>query len=160
MEADIERIVRNFERGGLSRRQLILQLTAFAAAVSQLPRAAAAATAGESTFEATEIDHVALSVTDIARSRAFYEKHLGLTVMTEGERSCFLRCGDNFVALFKAAEPRMHHYCYAVEEYEAGRAVKRLQAAGLSPRRESNRVYFDDPDGLVVQVAAPYRRRR
>ena len=30
----------------------------------------------------------------------------------------------------------------------------RLKAAGLTPRRRSDRVYFDDPDGLEVQVAA------
>ena len=33
-------------------------------------------------------------------------------------------------------------------------AVARLKAAGLAPRRNGNRVYFDDPDGLEVQVTA------
>jgi catechol-2,3-dioxygenase len=35
--------------------------------------------------------------------------------------------------------------------------VKTLEAAGLSPRRVSDRVYFDDPDGIEVQVSAPNR---
>ena len=159
MNPQIERTVIEFERGRLSRRELILRLTALAATGSLMSRAPGSPVA-RSTFEATEIDHIALSVTDVARSRDFYGAHLGLTVTSESERSCFMRCGHNFVALFKADKPRMHHYCYAVEGYEAADAMKRLEAAGLEPRRESNRVYFDDPDGLVVQVAAPYRRER
>ena len=42
-----------------------------------------------------------------------------------------------------------------VAAYTADSAVKRLETAGLKPKRRSNRVYFDDPDGLEVQVAAP-----
>jgi catechol 2,3-dioxygenase-like lactoylglutathione lyase family enzyme len=48
----------------------------------------------------------------------------------------------------------MDHYCYSVEDYAADDAVKRLEAAGLKPRRQDDRVYFDDPDGLEVQVAS------
>ena len=164
MHSQITRMVDDFQRGRLSRRQLIGHLTAVAAAIAAVPIVSAQdAPASEpaSTFKGLDVNHIALRVTDIDRSRAFYQKHLGLTVASQSRTSCFMRCADkNFVALFKAAEPRMHHYCYAVEGYEAGRAVERLKAAGLSPRRESNRVYFDDPDGLMVQVAAPYRRRR
>ena len=111
----------------------------------------------ESTFKATGLDHIALSVTNVARSRAFYQKHLGLKVMRDGgEQSCFLHCGDNFVALFRSKEPAMHHYCYAIDDYEPGTAVEKLKAAGLTVRRAQNRVYFDDPDGLEVQVAAAH----
>ena len=47
----------------------------------------------------------------------------------------------------------MDHYCYTVPDYEAGKVVDRLKAAGLDPERHSNRVYFEDPDGLTVQLA-------
>ena len=40
-----------------------------------------------SIFSATGIDHVALSVRDIGRSRAFYEQHLGLTATSCGTQS-------------------------------------------------------------------------
>jgi hypothetical protein len=30
--------------------------------------------------------------------------------------------------------------------------VEKLKAVGLKPRREDNRVYFPDPDGIEVQV--------
>ena len=42
----------------------------------------------------------------------------------------------------------------SIREYEAGAAVEAAKKAGLQPRREENRVYFPDPDGLTVQVAS------
>ena len=98
-------------------------------------------------------------MTDLDRARTFYERHLGLEVARQGSNSCFLRCTEHdFVALFKGEKPAMNHYCYAIERYEPADAVKRLKAAGLAPDRRGNRVYFKDPDGLEVQVAAPNRR--
>ncbi len=67
-----------------------------------------------------------------------------------------LNVGEHdFLALFRADKPAMDHYCYTIKGYTAGDAVKRLESAGLEPRRRGNRVYFDDPDGLEVQVSAP-----
>jgi hypothetical protein len=76
-------------------------------------------------------------------------------VARENDSTCFLRCRDkNFVALFKSEKAAMDHYCYSIVKYDAAGAVETLKAAGLEPRRSGNRVYFDDPDGLEVQVAA------
>ena len=154
MFAEIDTLIERFERGCLTRRQLVAGLTGlFASAV-----AGRAAAGGDDqpagTFKATEINHVALNVTDVARSRAFYEKHLGLAVMSAGERTCFLRCGQDFLALFKAETAGLNHFCFSVEGYEPSNAADRLKAAGLEPRRQANRVYFDDPDGLEVQVSS------
>ena len=80
---------------------------------------------------------------------------LGLEVASEGQRSCFLRCSEkNFVALFKGEKSAMNHYCYSIEDYDAKEAVEKLTEAGLKPRRSGKRVYFDDPDGLEVQIAS------
>ncbi len=156
MQHAIESIVDGYDRGFLTRRQLIGHLVAVAAAMSGTAVASQEALP-KSTFKATGLDHIALSVTDVARSRAFYEQHLGLKGMRDGdEQSCFLYCGDNFVALFRSKEPAMHHYCYAIDNYEPDTAVEKLKAVGLRVRRAQNRVYFDDPDGLEVQIAAAH----
>ncbi len=154
MYAHITNLIDGFERGRLTRRQLIAGLTGLVGAAS-----AARAAQSDSTFTATEINHIALSVTDVTRSREFYQKHLGMTLRSDNSpHSVFLNCGPDFLALFRADTPAMDHYCYTVKGYDATDAVTRLEAAGLKPRRRSNRVYFDDPDGLEVQVSAPNRR--
>jgi catechol 2,3-dioxygenase-like lactoylglutathione lyase family enzyme len=114
--------------------------------------------AAESSFKAVNINHIALSVTDVARSRDFYKKHLGLEVTREGGNNCFLSFGSNFLALFPGPKPEMQHYCYSVAGYNVENAARKLREAGIEPEIESNRIYFPDPDGLTVQLASPDHR--
>ena len=150
-----DEIVEQFERGQLSRRQLVSRLMGLGAALAVMPNAAQASQGRESTFRATGLDHVALDVRDVPRSRDFYIKHLGLEVIREsGEDNCFLGSGGGFfLTLFRGEEPGLNHYCYAIEGFDADRAEAKLKAAGLKVRRESGRIYFDDPDGIEVQVS-------
>ena len=160
-------IVHAFEQGQLSRRQLIVGLMASGAALASVPGLANAAqrpgpqptpSPPESTFKALDLNHIALTVTDVPRSRVFYEQHLGMTARGRiGQQSCFLNCGRDWIALFRGPKAGLHHYCYSIPDYDPEDAMKRLEKAGLKPRRREDRVYFDDPDGLEVQVGAPNR---
>ena len=152
MQQEIERMVEDFETGRLSRRQLVRHLTAAAALLAAGARGANAQ--GKPTFRANGIDHLAVRVTDVDRSRRFYERHLGLTATSCSANQCFLDCGRDFLALFRGSRPGLDHFSFAIESYRPDDAVARLEAAGLAPRRRENRVYFDDPDGLEVQVTA------
>lgn len=157
MNRDITRMVNDYEHGRLSRRQLIAHMTALVGAAATAPllgQAPAAVPAAASTFRAKEVDHVALRVTDIDRSRRWYEKHLGLETTSCDEGSCFLRCGSDFLALFRGQTAGLDHYAFGIDGYSAGAAVAKLEAAGLTAKRRGDRVYFDDPDGLEVQVSA------
>ena len=164
-----EIIVDEFLEGRVSRRQLVAHLTAIgaAAATGGLSTATLAQSSGsakanggadgerESTFRATSIDHIALSVTDIARSRDWYIKHIGLRLQRDGGTSCFLDVGErDFLAMFKSDKPGLHHYSFAIPDYNQEDAAKRLREAGLTPKLRGGRTYFDDPDGLEVQVSA------
>lgn len=153
MQSDLERMVRDYDAGRISRRQLLTGLAAVVAMASGAGRAVA-----ESPFVASGLNHVALAVTDVGRSSAFYQDLLGLEVSRQSAGSAFLTCGDQFLALFRASEAGLHHYCYGVPGYEARQTVPRLRAAGLEPRVEGDRVYFPDPDGLTVQLARPDHR--
>ncbi len=159
MYAQMTRMVEDFERGLLTRRQLILQLAGLAGAVSAAQSAHGREGEIDSTFKATEINHVALRVADLGRSAEFYRKHLGLRLTQQSTSSCFLNCGNDFLALFRErGSAGLDHYCYSIEDYDPGSVVERLKAVGLEPQRRSNRVYFKDPDGIEVQVSAPNRR--
>lgn len=173
----LSRLFDAYDDGAVSRRHLIACIAGFATAAATGPAALATIwqhAEGEtksdepkkdkpkvisSSFKAIDVNHVALSVTDVARSRDWYVRHLGLKVASESRSNCFLRCStQNFLALFAAKKGGLNHYCFAVENYDADEAVKKLKAAGLEARRRSDRVYFDDPDGIEVQVAGTDHR--
>jgi catechol 2,3-dioxygenase-like lactoylglutathione lyase family enzyme len=165
MEREINQLVEDYESGHMTRRQLVAKLGAFIAVLGgaghilRTGEANAQQPATPSTFEATELNHIALRVTDVQRSRDFYMQHLGLTIARESTGSCFLNCGSNFVALFRGDNPEMDHYCYSIENFEVRGAEERLKSAGLKPRVHGNsRIYFDDPDGLTVQLASDGHR--
>ena len=156
MEQEISRLVRAFEKGKISRRRLVGGLAAMAAGVGR----GRALAEERTTFEATGLNHIALRVTDVERTRDFYVEHLGLEVSSEYlPNNAFLSCGENFVALFRGREPGLHHYCYTIEDYDQQDAAARLRAVDLEPSLQGGRIYFPDPDGITVQLAAPNRRR-
>ncbi len=153
MGALIESLLNRYESGGLTRRQLVQGLTALGVGAAS---GAARAQATPSTFRAVGLNHIALDVTDIPRSRDFYVQHLGLEVARESAGSCFLQCGEaNFVALFRANTAGMNHYCYSVAGYDVEKAAASLRGVGIEPRVRGQRIYFDDAEGLEVQLSGP-----
>ncbi len=151
MQNDVEKMVLDYEQGRITRRELIVHLGAIAAAMAVGGRATAE---GTSTFRANGLNHIALYTPDIAVSRDFYVKHLGLKVVREGASNCFMTCDDNFVALFRSPESRLNHFCFSIDDYDVAQAEEKLKAEGLEPRREGNRIYFNDPHGISVQLAS------
>jgi catechol 2,3-dioxygenase-like lactoylglutathione lyase family enzyme len=157
MELDFaEKLVESFERGLLSRRQLVSRLTGLGAALAAMGHTHVANAASEGgTFTAKGLDHIALNVKSVPASRDFYIKHLGLKVTRDGgEDNCFLGAGNDFcLTLFKGDKPGLNHYCYGIEGFDPDKAQEKLKAAGLKPRREGDRLYFPDVDGIEVQIA-------
>lgn len=149
----ISGLLEGYEQGRVTRRQLILGLGAVAGRVQ-------VAAGQASTFRGVGLNHIALRVTNIERSRDFYQKHFGLPVLSQSQNNCFLGLGRDFLALFKNPNPAMDHYCIAIENFNADAAMEELKRQGLSPRRpsSSDRIYFPDPDGLEVQLSAADHR--
>jgi len=156
MEREVSRLLEDYETGRVTRRQVVARLALLGAAIG----AGGPATAEERpTFKAVGLNHIALRVTDVARSRDFYRQHLGLSVASESlPGSCFLQCGPQFVALFRGNQAEMDHYCYSVPGYDQQDAARKLGAQRIEPRLAGNRIYFPDPDGLEVQLADPSHR--
>ncbi len=145
----ISNLLGHYETGQLSRRDLLVGLTALAVA----PQASAQSS---SNLKGVEINHIAINVPDVQRSRDFYRELLDLPVLDESRNSSFLGLGEgNFLSIFRGS-PGLNHYCIGIENYEVDRVMNELTRQGLQPRRTAgtDRVYFDDPDGIEVQLSA------
>jgi catechol 2,3-dioxygenase-like lactoylglutathione lyase family enzyme len=154
MERLISRLVREFEQGAISRRDLILSLTV-ASAASTLNRAEAA---DRSALRAGGIHHISYQVADYAKARDFYANLLGATVSEDNGKQCVLTFGDvRFIARNGMAghTPFVDHIAYAIENWNQDAVLAELKSRGLNPEPEGdNSLQLKDPDGFHVQLSA------
>ena len=107
----------------------------------------------DSILHAVDVNHVALRVTDIGRAVEWYQALMGLNVVRRSATSAFLGLGGNFLALFKGASGGGDHFCFSVEDYEPDAVKAKLAKHGIESRRREDRIYFNDLNGLTVQVS-------
>ena len=158
----IEALVCRYEQKKISRRELVSSLIATAATISaskSFSQTPPPVSIGRS------MNHVSLSVSDVDRSANFYEKVLGLNVISRPANGGInMGLGDeSFLGLYNLSNPgSMHHLCSGVENYDPEILVDKLQEHRVSAtvnRNPANRtsggdqLYFSDPDGILVQIA-------
>jgi hypothetical protein len=157
MEQMISHLLESFEQGRMTRRELVAGLAGLTSALAAAAGAETAETAlpGETapTFRVRAINHLALRSTDVARARDWYRDHLGMTVTRDSASSCFLSFDQGFLAIFRGEQAGLDHFCFSVPDYDPDAVMTILEKGGFNPRRQGNRIYFDDPDGLEVQLA-------
>ena len=73
MQQNLERAIDDYDTGRLSRRQLLATLAGIAGAAAAAPEIFATPTPAASTFTGLNVNHVALTVSDVGKSREFYE---------------------------------------------------------------------------------------
>ncbi|MYN67517.1 MAG: hypothetical protein F4X11_21230 [Acidobacteria bacterium] len=169
MSAAIEQLVRRYEGGGMSRRELVLALSALMMA---RPAGGAAAQQGAAPapIRVRTMNHVTLSVSDVQRSVEFYQRVLGLPlVTTQGTERDWdapavpvLGIGDGpqFIAFSQGDRPHINHYCLGMEGFDAAEIVARLAEHGIEARVRmradsdppAEELIFPDPDGIPVQI--------
>ena len=88
MESMISDLVTRFEKGSLSRRELVQGLAMLAAGGT----GAAAQEAID--FKSADIDHVSIQVADLQRSVDFYQKMFGFTVISQDQPHGIIRLGN------------------------------------------------------------------
>ena len=143
MQTQIVKMINDFEHGRLSRRQLIAYLTGmFAASLGatiafadqQAGRAAPQPADSAPTFDATDLNHIALNVTDVQRSQKWYQKHLGLK--PTGQEG-FLTTGKGWLALFQGREARPESLLLQRRELRSSRCGRETQSR--RPHAETGR---------------------
>jgi len=123
---------------------------------------------------AKSVHHVSFSVTDLQRSRRFYEDVLELVEIARpdlGLPGVWYRAGDSEVHLIARPEgvdvgstpaainPLANHQAFAIDDYE--KCLERLEARGievLPTSAEQGQMWIRDPDGNVIELIAAGRR--
>ena len=144
-------LVARFEKGLLSRRELVQGLTMLAAGGS-----AASAQEGLN-FKAATIDHVSLQVVDLKRSSEFYQKMFGFKEVSGEPARNILRLGNttNLVSLnLEKPTGIVDHFAIGIPRYNKDVAVRYFTERGVKPL-EGNFAGFHviDPDGIRVQIS-------
>lgn len=120
-------------------------------------------------IRARGVHHVSFAVTDLERSRSFYEGLLGLEPVPRpelGVPGAWYRAGATEVHLVGAPDaaapasrpltPLANHAAFAVEDYE--RTLARLRGRGVEvveTSAERGQLWVQDPDGNVIELIVP-----
>jgi catechol 2,3-dioxygenase-like lactoylglutathione lyase family enzyme len=168
MTEQLDQLLGMHERGVLDRRQLLGALVTLTFA--NRPTPLAPGPSGPAPRRGRTLNHVTLSVADVARSQAFYAQLLGFAPRTHdpGHVTFELENGslvlDSYAKEIIGDHPRgIDHYCVGVDGYEPEKALAELRRQ--FPRatvslENRNQVYIRDPDGARVQLcAADYKPR-
>jgi catechol 2,3-dioxygenase-like lactoylglutathione lyase family enzyme len=120
------------------------------------------------------IDHAAISVRDLEKSREWYERVLGFKVSPREHQKpgseYFLDCGPSLIGLIQG-EPNGekhllqdaglggNHVSFRVPTQEFDGAVESLKTLGVTitftkKRERSYSVYFLDPDGNKLEITS------
>ena len=166
MESVIAGLLKQFEDGKLTRRQLIQSLT-LAAAAAVPGGAAMAAQAKESQIPAAKdpapwktvyLDHISYAVSDYRRSTAFYRDLMGWTIANESQNGnqCTMNIGSIGQIIIRnnrqqgregaaAPQPRgdrppltgvINHVSWGVQPWDTDKVKAELERRGLNPRSD------------------------
>ena len=159
MQVLIEKMLNDFERGVLSRRQLATTLTGLAAAAA-IPASLATPALAAPSLKAITLNHVTVRVPDLQKTSKFYQDFFGMKLAQQSETIHILSVGKSFFGLEQKPGPAgLDHYDFGLEGWDAKAMRAKVAAHGLQitpgSRGDDESFKFNDPDGFVVQVNGP-----
>jgi catechol 2,3-dioxygenase-like lactoylglutathione lyase family enzyme len=112
-------------------------------------------------FHSRGMHHLAIQVSDMARSTEFYRKLFGEpTPGTGNPPQPTFQAGETRILLYNPAPnkpPKIDHYSVLVDNFDAPAALKVVKDLGANAAlsREGTLNEFFDPDGIRLQVTFP-----
>jgi len=149
----IEKMLDSYEKGGVSRRDFVQSLAVIIAAPTTLSQA------GEAPLTGKMLNHVTLYVSDVARSKKFYQSLLALPIRKEEKSLCNFDLGQSFLCLYQkeGSAPAINHFCMGVNSFHADTVLEKLKKEfpSSNPTMENGtEIYLRDPDNIRVQLSA------
>jgi len=183
MEQVIDRLLEQFEKGRMSRRDLVRSLAVTAAAVAGVTPVAArgaqtAATSalGPAPWKTVWLGHISYAVSDYKRSVDFYSNLMGWKVLEDnGTSQATLDLGGIGTIIIRNgrrqaadAEPArqgrppitgvVNHISYGIDPWDTDAVKAELERRGLTPRPDMvgddfKSYHVTDPDGWDLQIS-------
>ena len=152
MTTVISQLLNGYDRGTLTRRELIAALATLASS---------ATTNAAAGLKVSRLDHISLQVSDLQRSRDFYASVFAASVNTTPRPANEVRLdfGDRaLLVLRRAGAPgQVNHLGVKVEGFNRASVAQQLRDAGIRPVDEPSApgtpgFHVVDPDGFKVQL--------
>ena len=166
MRESFDSLLKQYEDGKLTRRQVLGAITALAMPLR--------ADAQPGRVRARSLSHVNVGVTDLARSETFYRQLLGVPArryivgdayaldFPDGGliSLCPTQGGNCSLTAADAVAGQIDHFGVGIENFNAERVASELEAAGIEGVRQAGptSVLVPDPDGVIVQLSSPTER--
>jgi len=150
MQQIIERMVSDFERGRLTRRQLAASLAALVTGAQAAQK--------QSGLRAVSLNHVTVRVPDVQRTSRFYQEFFGMPLKQHSAKTHILGVGNSFFGIEQKGDTAgLDHYDFGIAGFSADDVTAKLKARNLKlePGGSKESFKFWDPDGFLVQLNAP-----
>ncbi len=152
MELIISHLIDRFERGTLTRRELVQGLATLSVGgtlCEAQPRPAAT--------QGARIDHVSIQVRDLPRSVAFYQEMFGLSIVSEDKPNEIVRLGLERSAIVslhhKVPTGIVDHFAIGVRNFSRDTVATTLKERGAEPSDNLDAgFHIVDPEGTSVQI--------
>jgi catechol 2,3-dioxygenase-like lactoylglutathione lyase family enzyme len=150
MQLIIEKLLADFERGSLSRRQL-------AASLALLATGARAALKDDG-LKAVTLNHVTVRVPDVHKTSQFYQEFFGMPLKQHSEKTHILGVGTSFFGIEQKGTPaELDHIDFGIAGFNADAVLAKLKARNLKVQEGGTKESFKfwDPDGFLIQLNGP-----
>jgi len=147
MKSTISRLLKSYENGSLSRRDLVQGLAVLAAGAGTMQAAG---------FQGNTINHVSVYVGNLQKSTDYYQRVFGCKV-NKREGNNQLIFGKGFLVLREGKPPgKVDHIAIGVDGFNKESVTADLKARGATPIDQQGGgfgFHILDPDGFPLQIA-------
>ncbi len=179
MVHEVDRLLKAYERGALTRRQLLAGIVASATAAAGIEASSGAGEAGQASQisplagRVRSINHINMQVSSIQRSVEFYQK-LGLPtprpiVPPPGEATYGLDLTDgSLLSLIQIRDQEqvgtIDHFCLGIDNLRLKEDGDALRSLGLEVSNSGGAfenfdfLFVQDPDGVRIQISDTEQR--